>query len=193
MPSKKDQQTFIGQGSYGCVYTPGIDCNGKKNKKNYITKIQEVDFFSNNEIEISNKIISINGYKKYFSPIIKSCKIVFNKIKNSSISLNKCSTLFEDYVESKTNKQTLTNYDKYLQDQIKNTYYSLSYIKFIENIKFKHYFDNIKNTHTFLSNVVLCYMHLLNGIEIIIENEELIAMKGNVNSFFNHIHKIIKN
>ena len=29
--------------------------------------------------------------------------------------------------------------------------------------------------------------------EIIIENEELIAMKGNVDSFFNHIHKIIEN
>ena len=28
--------------------------------------------------------------------------------------------------------------------------------------------------------------------EIIIENKELIAMKGNVDSFFNHIHKIIK-
>ena len=28
--------------------------------------------------------------------------------------------------------------------------------------------------------------------EIIIDNKELIAMKGNVDSFFNHIHKIIK-
>ena len=29
--------------------------------------------------------------------------------------------------------------------------------------------------------------------EIIIKNKELIAMKGNVDSFFKHIHKIIKN
>ena len=29
--------------------------------------------------------------------------------------------------------------------------------------------------------------------EIIIKNKELIAMKGNVDSFFNHINKIIKN
>ena len=29
--------------------------------------------------------------------------------------------------------------------------------------------------------------------EIVIEDKELIAMKGNVDSFFNHIHKIIKN
>ena len=28
--------------------------------------------------------------------------------------------------------------------------------------------------------------------EVIIDNIELIAMKGNVDSFFNHIHKIIK-
>ena len=29
--------------------------------------------------------------------------------------------------------------------------------------------------------------------EIIIEDKELIAMKGNVDSFFNHLSKIIKN
>ena len=29
--------------------------------------------------------------------------------------------------------------------------------------------------------------------EIIVENKELIAMEGNIDSFFNHIHKIINN
>ena len=27
------QNDFLGEGSYGCVYYPGIDCKGKKNKK----------------------------------------------------------------------------------------------------------------------------------------------------------------
>ena len=24
---------FLGEGSYGCVYNPGMDCKGRKNKK----------------------------------------------------------------------------------------------------------------------------------------------------------------
>ena len=39
---------FLSQGSYGCVYYPGINCKGKKNKKKMITKIQEINFYSNN-------------------------------------------------------------------------------------------------------------------------------------------------
>ena len=38
---------------------------------------------------------------------------------------------------------------------------------------------------------VVAKTNSINGI--IINNEELIAMKGNVDSFFNYIHKIIKN
>ena len=50
---------FIGQGSYGCTYFPGIDCSYKKNKKKYLTKIQKINFYSNNEIKISKMIKKI--------------------------------------------------------------------------------------------------------------------------------------
>ena len=40
---------FLGQGSYGCVYYPGIDCKGKKNTKKTVTKVQEINFYSKNE------------------------------------------------------------------------------------------------------------------------------------------------
>ena len=33
---------FLASGSYGCVYYPGYDCNGKKiNNKDYVTKLVE--------------------------------------------------------------------------------------------------------------------------------------------------------
>ena len=34
---------FMGEGSYGCVYYPGINCKGKKNKK------KRNNFYSENE------------------------------------------------------------------------------------------------------------------------------------------------
>ena len=40
--NKSSTDDFLGQGSYGCVYYPGIDCKGKKNKKTTVTKIQEI-------------------------------------------------------------------------------------------------------------------------------------------------------
>ena len=46
---KSNNDNFLGQGSYGCVYYPGIDCKGKKNTKKTVTKVQEINFYSKNE------------------------------------------------------------------------------------------------------------------------------------------------
>ena len=38
---ENSEQNIIGQGSYGCVFKPGINCKGKTNSsENYISKIQ---------------------------------------------------------------------------------------------------------------------------------------------------------
>jgi len=47
---------LLGQGSYGCVYYPGISCSGKINKKKTVTKLQEISFYSVNEITIGKYI-----------------------------------------------------------------------------------------------------------------------------------------
>ena len=60
-----ESNKFLGEGSYGCVYYPGIDCKGKKNKKKTITKIQEINFYSENEKNIGKyikKILKITNY-----------------------------------------------------------------------------------------------------------------------------------
>ena len=48
----KAKNKLLGQGSYGCVYYPGISCSGKMNKKKTVTKLQEISFYSVNEINI---------------------------------------------------------------------------------------------------------------------------------------------
>ena len=35
---------FLGEGSYGCVYYPGIDCKGKKNTKKLLRKFKKLIF-----------------------------------------------------------------------------------------------------------------------------------------------------
>ena len=96
----QERSTFLGEGSYGCVYYPGISCVGKLNTKKLITKIQDINFYSDNEksigIYIKNKIAN---YKKYFSPIVKYCIVKFNTLEKSNLDIAKCNILFEEYNE----------------------------------------------------------------------------------------------
>ena len=95
---KSSKSEFLGEGSYGCVYYPGITCTGKKNKKKFITKIQEINFYSDNEKSNGNYIkTNIKNYKKYFSPVIKFCIVKFNTIEKSGLNIDKCNTLFDEY------------------------------------------------------------------------------------------------
>ena len=88
---KRIKHKFLGQGSYGCIVTPGLDCKGKTNKYAYkVNKIQEVNFNSKNEIEISDAIKKIKGYKKRFSPVLKSCIVKFNQIQSSKDIISSC-------------------------------------------------------------------------------------------------------
>ena len=41
----KIHQKFLGEGSYGCTWKPGIKCDGSSNKKRkQVNKIQEINF-----------------------------------------------------------------------------------------------------------------------------------------------------
>ena len=44
---------LLSQGGFGCVYHPGINCDGGTEKdQNIVTKLQQMDFNAQNEIDI---------------------------------------------------------------------------------------------------------------------------------------------
>ena len=154
----QNDSVFLGEGSYGCVYYPGIDCKGKKNTKKTVTKVQEINFFSTNEKNIGLYIKKhIKNFKNHVSPIIKSCFVSFDIIEKSNLDLNKCNTLFEDYNDNITNilknndsTNDDTNINNIFQNNIHNKYY-LMYSYYIKNKTLKDYY-NI-NTSSASSNV----------------------------------------
>lgn len=78
------QNKLIGQGSYGCVYKPGIDCKGNTNtNKKIISKITILESSTINEFKISFLVKQIANYYTRFSPILKKCNVSFNKILNT--------------------------------------------------------------------------------------------------------------
>ena len=50
---------LLSQGSFGCVYYPSLNCQGKSEvSKEYLSKLQKKDFNSENEKNIGKKIIA---------------------------------------------------------------------------------------------------------------------------------------
>jgi len=113
----KTASDFLGEGSYGCVYYPGIDCKGKKNTKKTVTKVQEINFYSKNEKKIGLYIKKhIKNFKHFYGSIIKACIITFDIVEKSNLDLKKCSVLFEDYNSSYANANANANALYYTED-----------------------------------------------------------------------------
>jgi serine/threonine protein kinase len=83
--TKKEKPQLINQGSYGCIFKPGLKCNGKLENRQYITKIQKKET-SQNEIKISEKLRKITDYELFFSPIVSSCELQLSKVDKNEIS-----------------------------------------------------------------------------------------------------------
>lgn len=84
-----NEPKLIAKGTYGCIFRPGLSCNGMINDKDSITKIQYDDLTSQNEKNMGKKIINelADEYDKYFSPIIEDCPV---KVENLNEEMNKC-------------------------------------------------------------------------------------------------------
>jgi serine/threonine protein kinase len=78
---------LLSQGGFGCVYYPGIACDGTKDpRKTIVTKLQKRDFNADNEVIIGDMIKEIPSYRSYYLPVIDSCPVNIRKIDNELIS-----------------------------------------------------------------------------------------------------------
>jgi serine/threonine protein kinase len=88
--AKKENVVLLAQGTYGCIYHPGMSCNHEPLSAKYLTKIHSPnERTANNEITISKKIQTIPNYESYFSPVLEDCKVNLAKIEREEAE--KCS------------------------------------------------------------------------------------------------------
>jgi serine/threonine protein kinase len=90
------------QGTYGCIFHPGITCDGHTEDIKYVSKIQKTSEENTNEIQIGEIIKTIDNYDLYFAPIISSCELEIAKIKNDDIE--KCEIMKEKVGAFRSNK-----------------------------------------------------------------------------------------
>lgn len=85
---------LIGQGTYGCVYYPGIDCRGKRmNDTKLITKLQVYDDVFVRELMVSNIIRGIDKFDDYFVPMTKSCAVNFDLVNKNISDIKDCNVV----------------------------------------------------------------------------------------------------
>lgn len=141
----KSDFKLINQSTYGCIFHPGINCQGKQESNKYITKIQKNAKTIENEIIISKMLKSIRGYTRFFAPIVKHCPVKIYKQHQDEMA--KCK-LFEDLDKSELDKQNyISNKIRYvgktnLNDHILNQTTALTVWK------------EILETHTYLLKAV---------------------------------------
>lgn len=98
---KQKQNTLLSEGAYGCIFKPGYTCQGKTEKKKYITKIQKKGPNSENELEIGKKIKKIKNYDLYFSPILKNCNLSMTNLLNQK-EIKQCDLVKQEIKQQKT-------------------------------------------------------------------------------------------
>jgi serine/threonine protein kinase len=154
---ENSEQNIIGQGSYGCVFKPGINCKGKtNNSENYISKIQIDKLTLDNEISISKIIKLIPSYKDYFSPIINYCSVNINSIETEEI--NKCEILSNFNSKSDSDKEIKISKIKYVGEKSLGTY-----LLYILKKKPEKFLEIFLETHI----ILLDGLTILNDREII--------------------------
>jgi len=123
--------TFLGQGSYGCVYKKKLKClDGEKLlvspriRSGALTKLQNNEVLSKifinkkyatREIEIGKEIVKISNYENYYSPVLKNCNVSLGQIKSEDIE--KCTL-----IDVATTESYFTTMTKYVKGQTLNKY-----------------------------------------------------------------------
>ena len=72
---------LIDQGGFGCVFYPGIECDGRVSKNTkYISKLHKKNYHVVNEYNVGKMVAKILLYNYYFAPVVNMCSIDIAKI-----------------------------------------------------------------------------------------------------------------
>ena len=143
---------LINSGAFGCIYRPEYTCSGNIGSAKYITKIQKSERTIANELRISKKIRGINGYVRFFAPVLKFCNVRISKDRIKD--LKKCE-VFENDSETKIES---------------STYVSMK-TRYIGNKDLRTYIFSNTNYSIFLRELWRTHAHLLKAIQRLVANK----------------------
>jgi hypothetical protein len=140
------------QGAYGCLYHPGIQCNGKTlGDTRYATKLVVQDSVAENEVEVGTIVKKILNYAVNFVPVIDTCPVHLGKVKhNNPLALRKCEVVSEQSSRAK---------------------FILMKMPFIESLYFYDYIGTMReNKKKIISCIFDTYSYLIESIGRLVEH-----------------------
>ena len=169
---------LLSQGGFGCIYYPGIKCNGKpQTNKNVVSKLQKNDETSANEINIGKIIMSIRNYELYFLPVVSSCQVNIKSI--DSKLLKECDIIKKEEEEKDKEKDKKDKdkdkdkeKDKKDKEKDKKDNYILMEINYVNNKSFYTILiDMYASKKHIIVGLIENYTYLLESISVLLENE----------------------
>ena len=154
---------ILSQGSYGCIFRPGIACDKAPLSKQYITKLQRKQKTSEKETLLGKQIQKIPHYEDYFAPIIESCQISLTSIDDNEIS--KCEFIEKDKAELEKTNPTTPQPLSYETNKIRYIGKDTLLDYFLDTFK-----KNPKNT---IKNIITTNIDILDGLNKL-ENAKII-------------------
>jgi hypothetical protein len=161
---EEEEEEFFKEGSFGCIFRPGMNCLGETENLKYITKIQMNEDTSENEIQIGTFMETIIRkdipfYEDMFAPIIKSCIIDNIGIIKKDI-IQKCG-IIQKYKNDAT-KKFVSNKIRYVGKYTLEPFLKLE-INNNRQMFYKHFFQTyiyLLNSLTVLSNYNIIHYDL---------------------------------
>jgi len=139
---------LLDEGGYGCVFYPALNNKGEDTKSDkLVSKLQRFDGSAVNEIEVSSIVSTIEGFGNHFSPIIKYSNVNISKINTDN--LKNCSLISNEKISKLINmKMNYVNGGAFINYLIKN-----------------------KDSNKLINNLIQSYIHLLKGLNILLEKK----------------------
>jgi serine/threonine protein kinase len=138
---------LINQGAYGCLYHPGLHCNGTPiEDQRYATKLVVKDEVAENEVVVGNAVKNIVNYSVNFVPVIDTCSVNLGKVqRNNPLVLDKCNVV---------------------TDASSNAKFLLMKMPYIDSLYFYDYIARMgRNKKKIISCIFDTYAYLIESIE----------------------------
>ena len=138
--------SLLSKGSYGCIYYPKIRCSGKQtNNTKFVSKLQENNFASKNEVYISNIVKTIPKYRNQFAVIVRTCPIEYKEIRDTEIA--NCPVIN------------------------KNSNIVLMDVEYIKNVDIYKFLEESNDFYFVIRKILNSYKYLLNSIKQLSEKQ----------------------
>jgi len=148
---------LVNQGAYGCLYYPGMHCNGNTmHDLRYATKLVVQDEVAANEVAVGNSVKNIVNYSVNFVPVTDTCVVNLGKVRrNNPHELDKCDVMTESSSSSSAKK----------------TKFLLMKMPYIDGLYFYEYISVMGgNKKKIISCIFDTYNYLIESIERLMDN-----------------------